>query len=252
MAKHPPRQPISGVFSTMTVNVIGTGTTTRKTEAVTYHYVREREDGIIEVQPLGENVSFGPVREVTLDEFLEQFMPEPQMSQERARSEATRQGAAIKAVARGDKFYKRGKTYSAEMEYDKALAIDEDNVRANFGVGLCYIARNDQDKAREVFQRLLRLEAAFEPEHKHLFNEFGIQLRVSGMYAEALAYYCRALELSPDDENLLYNMARAAHGLGDMQAALEHLQQCLALNPDHGECQHFVNFLKRKIRGEGE
>jgi tetratricopeptide (TPR) repeat protein len=181
MAKHPPRPPISGVFSTVTVNSIGTGVTTRKTEAVTYHYVREREDGILEVQPLGEKVSFGAVREVTLDEFLEQFMPEPQMSQERARAEATRQGAVIKAVARGDKFYNRGKTYSAEFEYGKALALDEDNVRANFGVGLCYIARGDQAKAREVFERLVTLDAAFESEHKHLFNEFGIQLRISGM-----------------------------------------------------------------------
>jgi tetratricopeptide (TPR) repeat protein len=96
------------------------------------------------------------------------------------------------------------------------------------------------------------LPISFESEHKHLFNEFGIQLRVSGMYAEALAFYTRAQELSPDDENLLYNMARAAHGLGDRKTTLTLLEHCLAINPEHGECQHFVNFLKRAKAGGGK
>ncbi|MBA4356684.1 MAG: hypothetical protein C0405_03035 [Desulfovibrio sp.] len=240
------RQFISGVFSQTTVSMIGAGTTARKSEVVMYYYAKEVEDGVLEVQALGPDVVFGPVIKLSLDDFLGTFMPEPQMSQERLKAEASRQKDIRKAVARGDKFLEKGKTFSAEYEYGNALALDEESVRANFGVGLCYLARNEMDKAREVLARLVRLEAAFHDEHKHLFNEFGIRLRASGMSAEALTYYAKALELCPDDENLHYNMARAAFDMGDPQAAAQYLGRCLTLNPEHGEAQRFLDFLKRK------
>jgi len=242
-----PRRPIDAVFSQKLVSVIGTGTTARKTEALAYFHAREREDGVIEVQALGAgNAPFGKVREISLDELLENYTLEPQLSLERAQEQKARDQDVRKAVARGDKFFKQGKTFSAEFEYGKALDLDEDNVRANFGIGQCYIVRGDADKAREVFQRLVRLDAAFADEHKHLFNEFGISLRKSGMHPEALAYYTRALELSPADENLHYNMARASFDMGDPGQARQHLQNCLSLNTGHGECRQFLDFLRRK------
>jgi tetratricopeptide (TPR) repeat protein len=249
--KQQPRPRISGVFSQVKVSAIGAGTTARKSEVVTYFFAQEREDGVLEVQALGENVVFGPVLEVSLDEFLSSYMPEPQRSLERAKDEAAREAEVRKAVARGDKYYKQGKTFSAEYEYGKALALDEENVRANFGIGLCFIQREEKDKAREVFRRLVKLEAAFQEEHKHLFNEFGISLRKSGMHAEALEYYARALELSPDDENLHYNVARAAFAMGDAELAASHLEKCLGLNSGQHECQQFLEFLHRKIQERG-
>ena len=245
MSEKHPRQPITGVFSKTTASTIGAGSTARKTEAVTYFYARERADGVLEVQPLGGQVVFGAVSELSLDEFLGTYMPEPQMSQERARAEATRQGAITKAVARGDKMLKQGKNYSAEFEYGKALALDEESVRANFGIGQCYIARGDTAKAREVLHRLVRLEATFQDEHKHLFNEFGMNLRKSGMQVEALTFYARALELCPDDENLHYTMARASFDMGDVPAAQLRLLHCLALNREHTEAKRFMDFIQR-------
>jgi tetratricopeptide (TPR) repeat protein len=245
MSKKYSRPPIRGMFSQTKVSVIGTGATVRKTETVLYFFARENEDGIIDVQPLGEEVVFGPVVRVNLDEFLETYQAEPELSLRRAQEDADRQRDVAKAVARGDKFLKKGKTYSAEFEYGKALSLDEECVRATFGIGQCYILRGEQDKAREVLERLLRLEAAFGAQHKHLFNEFGISLRGSGMHAEALAYYTRALDLCPDDENLHYNMARASFDLGDVQAASLRLAHCLALKPGHHEAVQFLNFLKR-------
>ncbi len=233
------------MFSQTKVSIIGTGATARKVETVLYFFARENEDGILDVQPLGEDVVFGPVTRVSLDEFLETFQAEPELSLSRAKDEAARQRDIQKAVARGDKFLKQGKPFSAEVEYSKALDLDEECVRAIFGIGQCYITRGETDKAREVLTRLVRLDAAFQDEHKHLFNEFGISLRKAGMDVEALAYYARALELCQNDENLHYNMARASFDLGDTQAASLRLAHCLTLNPEHSEAKRFLNFLKR-------
>ncbi len=253
MTKVPHDERISGVFSQKKTTKIGTGTTARKTEVLTYFRVEEREGGVIEVQALtNDDVAFGPVTRITRDELLANYMPEPQKSQAKAAPPPTPQELEIqKAVARGDKFRKRGETFSAEFEYGKALQLDERNVRANFGIGLCYIDRGEREKAHEVFERLVHLDAAFESEHKHLFNEFGIALRKTGMNAEAMGYYERALALSPLDENLHYNMARAAFDKGDAKAAASSLAACLKLNPEHAEARQFVDFLKRKKLAEG-
>lgn len=239
---------ISGVFSQKKSAKIGSGTTARRTEIVSYYAVQEREDGMLEVQALGaDDAPFGPVSVIGREELLEHYLPEPQKTLSRAQAALSPRELEIqKAVARGDKFRKRGESFTAEFEYSKALALDEGNVRANFGIGLCYIERGERGKAHEVFERLVQLDAAFEDEHKHLFNEFGIALRKSGMHPEALAYYARALELSPADENLHYNMARAAFDMGEAGQARQHLQNCLALNTGHGECRQFLEFLQRK------
>ncbi len=239
---------ISGVFSQKKLSKIGTGTTARKTEVVTYFVVEELESGMMQVQALAVNdVPFGPKSEITRDELLSNYLPEPQKTMSRAVSALSPQELEIqKAVARGDKFRKRGESFTAEFEYNKALAMDMCNVRANFGIGLCYIERGEQDKAREVFERVVHLDAAFLDEHKHLFNEFGINLRKAGMHDEAKDYYLRALELSPEDENLHYNLARAAFDKGEVKMAAQHLGACLKLNPGHPEARQFVDYLRRK------
>ena len=83
-----------------------------------------------------------------------------------------------------------------------------DNVRANFGIGLTYLERGESDKAENIFARLIKLDGAYEEEHKHLFNEFGISLRKNKMFSQSLEYYLRALDLTKKDENLYINIAR--------------------------------------------
>ncbi len=248
MSQNSAPERLSGVFSQKKTAKIGTGTTARKTEVVSYYFVEEREDGTMLVQALTtSDVPFGPKTEITREELLESYLPEPQKTLAHARAALTPQEMEIqKAVARGDKFRKRGENFTAEYEYNKALAMDERNVRANFGIGLCYITRGETDKAKEVFERVVKIDAVFEDEHKHLFNEFGISLRKSGMHAEAMDYYRRALDLSSEDENLHYNMARAAYDQGDQGLSLVYLKSCLALNPKHEEANQFVDFLKRR------
>lgn len=239
---------ISGVFSQKKTVKIGTGTTARKTEIVTYFLVEEREGGTLMVQALAANdLPFGPRSEITRDELLSTYLPEPQKTLARNTPAPSAQELEIqKAVARGDKFRKRGESFTAEFEYNKALAMDMGNVRANFGIGLCYIERGEKEKAREVFERVVHLDAAFEDEHKHLFNEFGINLRKAGMHDEAQDYYRRALELSPTDENLHYNLARAAFDKGDPKTAAQSLGACLKLNSGHAEALQFIEYLRRK------
>ncbi|MFO7817072.1 MAG: tetratricopeptide repeat protein [Thermodesulfobacteriota bacterium] len=235
---------IKGVFSTQTLMKVGTGSTQKKTIQKSYWFVTELDDEQVEIQPLNVNyVPSGPKKIITKDALLEKFSTEPEFY---TYTVYPKMRELNKTIARADRHRKRNESYSAEYEYGNALNVDEENIRANFGLGLTYLERGDKAKANDLFERLVKLDAAFETEHKHLFNDFGINLRKQDMYDQAVDYYARALELTEDDENLHYNIARAYFGIQNYEKALEHLNKALQLAPDMKEAQQFISYLKTK------
>ena len=93
---------------------------------------------------------------------------------------------------------------------------------------------------------LLKLDGAFDAEHKHLFNEFGINLRKNKMLAQSVEYYQRALQLTANDENLHMNLARVLLETKDMDGCLEHLFTALELAPRHEISLKFLAWLLQK------
>lgn len=234
---------VRGVFSTQEIRKVGTGTTTRKTVQKTFWFVEQHGD-VIECQPLNANyVPSGPKRKVTMDELIAKFSPEPEFYQ---MSVYPKMREVEQSVNNGDSHREKGETFAAEYEYSRALKIDTANVRANFGIGLTYMERGELDKAQDIFDRLLKLDGAFEAEHKHLFNEFGINLRKNKMLAQSVEYYQRALQITANDENLHMNLARVLLETKDMDGCLDHLFTALELAPRHEVSLKFLAWLLQK------
>jgi tetratricopeptide (TPR) repeat protein len=234
---------IRGVFSTQEVRKVGTGTTTRKTVQKMYWFVEQQDDSI-KCQPLNTNyVPSGPRRNITMEELISKFSPEPEFYMN---SVFPKMQELEQTVGKADEHRNNGDTFAAEYEYSRALKVDVDNVRANFGIGLTYLERGDTEKAQNIFERLVKLDNAFEAEHKHLFNDFGINLRKNKMLDQSLEYYQRALALSPQDENLHMNMARVFLETKDIAKCLEHLFKTLDIAPDHENAVKFLSWLKQK------
>lgn len=235
---------ILGIFSVQKGMKIGTGTTSKRVQQTFYYFVFAEDDSNVSIQPMSDNYTpVGARRTIERDELLAEYLPEPGIWQEKVLPKMREIG---KSLARGDKFRKRGETFTAEMEYGSAIKLDEENVRANFGIGLVFMARGEKDKAHEVFERVVGIDAAFEERHKHLFNEFGINLRKSGMLDDSIGYYKRSLEIAAEDENLHLNLARAYYEKGDLSQAGVHVTTALGLNPDHEEGGAFKRHLEKK------
>ena len=238
------KERVKGVFSSQMIQKVGTGTTTRKIIQKMYWMVEEKNPGKIEIQPLNKNyVPSGPKRTITLDELLEGFSPEPEFY---LSTVYPRLRELETTIIKGEKHRSKGEIFSAELEFNTALNVDEENVRANFGLGLTYLDRGEANKANDIFERLVKLDAAFKKEHKHLFNEFGINLRKNKMYDQALDYYKRAEDLSPLDENLFYNVARAFFEKSLYEKCVEYLNKALTLNPNLTEAKQFLDYIVSK------
>lgn len=232
---------IKGVFSTQAIQRVGTGTTTRKTIQKMYWFVEELDDKLLEIQPLNKNyVPSGPKRKITMEELLEKFSPEPEFY---VSTVYPKMRELNMTIVKGEKHRSKGEIFSAELEFGQALAVDEENVRANFGLGLTYLDRGEANKAQDIFERLVRLDAAFDKEHKHLFNEFGINLRKNKMLDQALDYYKRAEDLTQTDENLHYNIARAFFEKKNYEQCFESLKKALDINPDLEVAKKFLTYL---------
>lgn len=235
------RVKIKGIFSAKKKSEIGTGTTKRKTVQTTYWYAEELDNGVLQVQALNDNyLPTGPQAAVEMDKFLEFYHPEPELYVEKLLPNLEKLNNSISL---GESHRKNGESYSAEYEFNKAMSLDEENVRVNFGLGLTYLDRGEMDRADNIFRRLVCLEGSFEPEHKHLFNEFGISLRKGGLLSQALEYYLKAEKLVAEDENLHLNIARVYFELGELQPCLEYLRRTLRLNKTLEEACIFLNFL---------
>ncbi len=235
---------VKGVFSTQEIKKIGTGTTTRRTVQKSYWFIESLEDGSLECQPLNGNfIPAGNKRIITRDELMTKYSPEPEFYMS---SVYPKMQEVQEAIENGDEHRKKGENFSAENEYTQALTIDEDNVRANFGIGLTYLERGEGDKAKNIFERLVKLEGTFQPTHKHLFNEFGISLRKSSMLNEAIEYYNKALELTQGDENLYFNVARTYLELKDYSNCMSYLLKMLEVAPQNDPGQKFLDWMLKK------
>lgn len=235
---------IKGVFSTQTKGIIGFGSTKRKVKQHIYAFVEEEADGSLCVRELNKHfVPVGKSRWITKDVLLKDFLPEPDVYLNKVLP-AMRQ--VEESVEKADDHRANGELISAEFEYKNALRLDEEHIRGTFGLGLTYLARGETDNADIVFRRVVTLDGAFDEEHKHLFNEFGIRLRKNGMHAQALKFYNRAAKLlKREDEHLLYNIARTFFEKGQGRQAKRLLEKALANNPAFEQAREFLAVLER-------
>ena len=96
-----------------------------------------------------------------------------------------------------------------------------------------------QDKLqelKEVFVEILEQD----PGAVNPYNTLGVRLRRSGDLSGALHAYTQALALTPGDENLHYNIAKAFLHASRREKAMEHLRQALVIRPDFSEAEQML------------
>ncbi|WP_319762020.1 tetratricopeptide repeat protein [Maridesulfovibrio sp.] len=233
---------------TSLVTVVSLRSESHKIKGKRYWLATKVDDDRFELLLLNENrIPGGDPQVVSDGEFAAYYALEPDYYLQHVRPAMEQQDFRLK---RGEVHREQGELYSAEMEYSDALAVDEGNVRATFGLGMTYLEKGDVERAQEVFAKVLQLKSAFRTEHKHMFNDFGISMRKNGMYREALQYYNRGVDLDSTDENLYFNIARTHYEAGDWENCFRYLTMCLEKNRGVQEAHKFCHYLIKKAEDD--
>lgn len=229
------------VFSTVERIKVGTGTTTRHHASKLYWYIEEVGDDQFSLRQINSKyVPAGDEETISFQTLVDDYLPELEFWEDKVIPAVAELDALVKS---GEADRLDGKYYSAELHLNEALEIDEQNVRALFNLGLTYLAMEAMDKARDMMNELLKIRASFTGKDQHLFNDFGIALRKSGLLDEAAAYYSKALEYIQTDENLYYNLSRVQYERGDWAACVDALNKSRSLNANLAAASDLLKIL---------
>jgi len=130
------------------------------------------------------------------------------------------------------------------------------NEEANRFLNLNYLSPEDQETTKRMISLVERGELSMLREqvaaHDGLgslvlsfYNEAGISQRKSGNIDKAIIDYRKALSVSPNDEHLYYNMARAYLEIGQKKNAEASIDQALQINPQFQDGLNLQNFISK-------
>lgn len=236
---------ILGVYSRAVEAQLGMGGSSREAAGRTYWFVRLMPDDSYELRPLNSNcLPTNIVSTMGKRDFMEHYRPELGYYEKRTMPVLE---SLKKKLAKGQEHFQSGELDKAECEFCKAMLLDETNVAANTGLGAIFCERQQYKKLQGVIDRLMGNDLFFLEEERHRFNDFGINLRKAGMYRESISFYEKAVDLNPEDEHLLFNLARVHFEQADLTRAMECLETALELNPEFPQAKSFLALCRRRM-----
>lgn len=165
------------------------------------------------------------------------------------------------------KVYFRNNDFATSYDFlCQLIKIKEDEIagvlldhEANHLLNMNYLGEEDQKTTKLMISLVERGETSMLRElvatHDGLgslvlsfYNEAGINQRKTGNIDKALLDYRKALSVSPNDEHLYYNMARAYIEIGQKKNAEVSIDRALQINPQFQEGLKLQNYIRQWSR----
>lgn len=153
----------------------------------------------------------------------------------------------------GCRYLLKQKYGKAIVSFNKAIKINELFAEAYQGLAEAFRSKGDIDKyklylkkaadtyaqfdrleeVKELFIEILKMDSsAINP-----FNTLGVRLRRNGDLEGAVRAYLQALQISPSDENIFFNLSKAYYLLEERDKGMEALVTALRINSGFSEAR---------------
>ncbi len=131
----------------------------------------------------------------------------------------------------GECYLRLSQSEEAQTAYEKAAEI--------------YFDKHMDKDAEVVMNEVLKIN----PNTINVYNSLGIVYRRTNQHAKAVTMYIKALKVSPHDENIHFNLARAYLEIGKVEDAKVSLKACLQVNPDQMDAMSLYNKVDKGSQG---
>ena len=172
----------------------------------------------------------------------------------------TMQSEAQRYYDLGCNYLVREKFGKAIVAFQKAVRINDLFAEAYHGLAEAYKGKGDSDQCQFYLKRAANIYAEFDRMEKvkeifvdilkydnaavNPFNTLGVRLRKTGDYLGAIKAYNQALDLTPNDENIYFNIAKAYFFMDARPEALKYATMALRMNRNFQEAQKLYKKLK--------
>jgi Flp pilus assembly protein TadD len=138
---------------------------------------------------------------------------------------------AVSLNINGDRLYEAGRLQEAVEEFQKALALDPENVNVRNSLGICHAQNGSLEEAVAEFSKAAELTPDdFMPHYNR-----GCALLGLGREAEAERAFDQAAGLEPDDEGVCFQLAKLYMQQNRLEEAMVHLIRALEIQPIWGQ-----------------
>ena len=110
-------------------------------------------------------------------------------------------------VRNGNKYFRKGDYKRADMEYRKALSVNESNTQALYNRG-CAIMQESPDSAMAYFDQAGKMETN-KVRKAMAYHNIGVIYHSNQQYDKAIEAYKEALRNNPNDDETRYNLELA-------------------------------------------
>lgn len=138
----------------------------------------------------------------------------------------------------GSVFFQRGYLDQAEVSFRTALRDDPSSAEALYGIGSVCLNQQRNAEAREMFARAVKLSATYPDTLPNAWNNLGILATREGRMDEAVEYFQKALQLSPDHLIALDNLGSAYRQTKRWNDAQQAYERALRTNPADPEANY--------------
>ena len=136
---------------------------------------------------------------------------------------------------------------AAEDSFSKAIELAPDDAKLRTDIGDAYAEKGFYAESERHYRAALEVD----PNLAHVFNKLGMAYRRQKKHKKALDLYNNARRHHPDDENLIFNMARTHLEANEQAQAVKMLEKALVMAPDFKEAKALLAKLTNSDKKNG-
>jgi tetratricopeptide (TPR) repeat protein len=147
----------------------------------------------------------------------------------------------------GSVFFQRGYFDQAAASFRQALQDDPSSAEALYGLGSVYLNQQKTADARESFEAVTRLRSGYPETLPNAWNNLGLLATREGKIGDAVAYFQKALEISPRHFVALENLGNAYRQQHRWDEARDTLEKALSVNAQDADATYSLAMVFAQI-----
>jgi tetratricopeptide (TPR) repeat protein/peroxiredoxin len=151
----------------------------------------------------------------------------------------------------GSVFFQRGYFGEAEVAFQIALRDDPDSAEAVYGIGSVYLTQQRNSEAKAYFERALKMRSTYPGTLANAWNNLGLLAGRAGQTGDAIHYFQRALDLSPDHMIALNNLGGAFRQEKQWDKARTTYERALQFSSDDPDANYGLGMVYAQLDDTG-